>query len=122
RAKTITPTLIQVPPRLSGSSHRVCVGPTETSIFLSFPPEKKARKRLSGDQKGRKPPSVPRSGCAVRASSGRNQREYLPSEPKALKTRRRPSGEIAAEPTNDVFSGTAIEKRVTRTSAGGRRK
>ena len=51
--KTITPSRFQVPPDLAPeTSHTVCTGPPETSIFLSLPPAKKPIDRLSGDQKG----------------------------------------------------------------------
>jgi hypothetical protein len=61
-------------------------------------------KRLSGDQKGKPPSSVPASGCAVSESSARTHSRGLPSEMPS-RTTRLPSGETAKEPLKLVFSG-----------------
>src|SRR5262245_33223669 len=86
--KTITSLALQVPPRLSGTSQMVTGGPPDTSIFLSFPPAKNARKRPAGDQNGEDAPSVPGSSRAVSASSGRTHSMV------------RPSGALAANATS----------------------
>src|SRR4029077_10609526 len=118
-----------VPPTLSVASHKVMGGPPETSIFLSFPPAKKPRKRLSGDQKGDEAPSVPAIACAVSASSERTHRRFLPSALLATKAIRRPSGETARRtdptfwgPTSAQLSGGVTEKRTGGASSGARRK
>src|SRR5207244_1429686 len=79
-AKRIVPSLFHVPPRAGPSAlHSVCGGPPDTSSFLSFPCEKNARKRLSGDQKGDVAFSVPASDWTASESSGRTHRNVLPS-------------------------------------------
>src|SRR5712671_6967718 len=120
--KTITPSRLHVPPRLSGASQSVMTGPPMTSILLSFPPAKNPRAELSGDQKGAEARSVPASACAVSVSSERTQRRYLPSGPPATKAIRRPSGETdsgAVDPEVTVptpaklhISGSETKKRV----------
>ena len=59
-------------------------------MTLSFPPEKNAIERLSGDQNGNRPPSVAPSGAAVPAAS-----DWTQSFPPAPKTARSPSGDSA---------------------------
>src|SRR5579863_3715011 len=51
-AKTITPSLFQVPPRPEGASQIVCTGPPDTSSFFNCASAKNARDRPSADQKG----------------------------------------------------------------------
>src|SRR5579863_7437849 len=51
-AKTITPSLFQVPPRPWGASQIVCTGPPATSSFFNCASAKKAMDRPSADQKG----------------------------------------------------------------------
>src|SRR5262245_22133965 len=58
-AKTIVPSLPQLPPRPLGASQIDSGGPPEASILRSFVPMKKAMERLSGDQKGYVAFSVP---------------------------------------------------------------
>ena len=77
------------------ASQRVIGGPPDESIFLSFPSEKNAMKRLSGDQKGAAAPSVPGSVTADGSASDRTHRKSRPSALRATKARRRPSGETA---------------------------
>src|SRR5580704_6231353 len=91
----MTPSRLHAPPPPPDESHNVMGGPPDTSIFLSFPPAKNPRKRLSGDQNGRAAPSVPGSACAASVSSERTQRRDLPSALVAMKAIRRPSGETA---------------------------
>src|SRR5271169_4152305 len=91
----MTPSRLHAPPPPPDASHNVVGGPPDTSIFLSFPSAKNPRKRLSGDQNGRKAPSVPASTCAVSVSSERIQRADFPSALVAAKAIRRPSGETA---------------------------
>ena len=64
------------------------------STFFSFAVVEKAIKRLSGDQKGRRPSSVPESGRASRESSDRTHSKFRPAWPVAKKATRRPSGEM----------------------------
>ena len=78
-AKTITPSRLHAPPAKLDVSHSTMGGPPAIAIFLSFPPAQNPRKRLSGDQKGDKAPSVPVSGSAARASIERIQSSDLPS-------------------------------------------
>src|SRR6266581_8563313 len=92
-AKTMTPSRLHVPPRFAGASARIWAGPPDASIFLSFPPAKNPMKLLSGDQKGWLASSVLGNFCALSESTGRIQRDLLPSSPTAEKTSRRPSGE-----------------------------
>src|ERR1700693_1770329 len=66
------------------------MGPPEASISLSFPSEKKPIERLSGDQNGNRPPSVPASAAAAPVRS-----DWSQSFPPAPKTARSPSGESA---------------------------
>ena len=93
-ANTIVPSRFQVPPTPRPASHRVTGGPPVTSIFFSLPWAKKPMNRLSGDQNGNAPPSVPGSTCASTASNDRTARADRPAvlTPKAT---RWPSGESA---------------------------
>jgi hypothetical protein len=50
--KMIVPQLFQLPPRASGASQMICIGPPSTATFLSLPSAKKAIERPSGDQNG----------------------------------------------------------------------
>ena len=75
-------------------SHRVSAGPPPISIFFSFPGEKNAMKRLSGDQKGSRAPSVPGKIRAAIESRSRTHSESLPPS-LATNARWRPSGERA---------------------------
>lgn len=89
------------------------------SIFFSLPGTKKPTDRLSGDQNGNVAPSVPSSGWAVSAESGRTHSSLLPESSPALKTSRVPSGERTAPPvaplkTNCVFSGGRMKERTVR--------
>src|SRR5215831_1276006 len=54
-ANTITPREFQVPPRPSPASQITCIGPPDEGTLFSFPSEKKAIQRPSGDQKGNPP-------------------------------------------------------------------
>src|SRR5580765_218203 len=77
--------------------------------------------RLSGDQKGKDPSSVAGIGSALVESSGRIHKLHLPSFI-ALKTTRRPSGEMVTLSSNVVSAGVARAKRAVRCVAGSRRK
>ena len=80
-------------------------------------PRRTPMNRLSGDQKGKTPPSVPGIGLAARVATGRSQIWYAELAP-ATNTMFWPSGETATwvavpvprdlGPPNDVFSGGAI--------------
>ncbi len=78
----------------SWASQIVWTGPPEEFIFFSFPSAKKAIKRPSGDQKGKRPLSVPARTCDSRESSARTARSASPPRT-TRKTSRLPSGEIA---------------------------
>ena len=121
-SKRITPSGLQVPSEPVGASQIFVGGPPPTSIFLSFPPEKKARNRLSGDQKGRVVPSVPASGWATSALRGRIQIWFFPSVSVALNARVCPSGEIRGMSIEIRFGGIATSKRTDRGGFGARRR
>src|SRR5437867_4420267 len=115
-ANRITPCLLHVPPRGSSASHSTSGEPPATGIFLSLPSAKNPRLRLSGDQKGNAPLSVPSSGCAARDSTGRSHRRPVPDESAAENASRWPSGEIAdcaGSFASVTFSGAVTEKRIT---------
>ncbi len=67
--------------------------------------------RPSGDQNGRRAPSVPAKGCAVVVASDRSHRRF--GSPEATNTICRPSGESA---NDSVAAGVTISTRV---SGGG---
>ena len=75
-------------------------------------------KRLSGAQKGRVVPSVPGSGWAASAFSGRTQIRVSPPESVALKARIRPSGEIRGVSIAMTLGGMATSNRVIRSGFG----
>ena len=134
---------LQVAPKGSLASHRVCTGPPVASTFLSLPPAKKPISRPSGDQKGREAPWVPSRRSALSEANFRSQRKggsvsrvpppamELTSEgaPLALEeesaiARLRPSGETAiwaanAGPASSVASGRSTVKRIGPTSPKG---
>ena len=84
------------PPHAFSTDASVVVGPPAASIHFNLLSAKKPMAWLSGLQKGKVAPSVPDSGCALNAESGRIQSCTLPATV-AEKTNRRPSGEIANE-------------------------
>src|SRR5579859_1013256 len=114
-----TPLLLQDPPRGFEASQRGTGAPPTTSITLSFPAEKNAILRLSGDQNGKVPFSVPSSACA-----SPDLRERIQMWSPAPKTRLRPSGErTGGAPTspinwNGASSGGGMEA-TRRVPAGG---
>ena len=65
------PSAPHVPPFPSAASQIVVTGPPVASTRLSFPEEKNAICRLSGDQNGYAAPSVPGSSTASAWSSER---------------------------------------------------
>ena len=77
-----------------GASQITVAGPPATAIFLSLPAATKPRYRLSGDQKGPRQFSVPGSGFAMSALSGRSQTMVRLVESCATKAMVRPSGEM----------------------------
>jgi hypothetical protein len=64
-ANTITPLVDHAPPRASGASHKTTGEPESMAILRSLPDEKKPTVRLSGDQNGSDPLSVPGSTRAL---------------------------------------------------------
>ena len=76
----MTPSRLHVPPRPIGASAKVCAAPPAISSRLSLPSAKNPIERLSGDQKGYAPPSVPASGRTEPASSERSHKRGWPSE------------------------------------------
>src|SRR6185369_16487005 len=114
-ANTIVPLGDHVPPRPFGASHTVSTPPPKRT-FLSFPSPKNPIDRLSLDQKGLEPFSVPGIGLAASVSSGRDQSSTLPDESAPTKTSVRPSGESAhsaASPLKLAPPGSATESRTT---------
>src|SRR5262249_61195939 len=110
RAKMITPSRFQEPPRGPAAAHNVWAGPPDASIFFRFSSAKKPMNRLSGDQKGgtpRSPPSVPASLRTSKESSRRIQIEVPPSSPLRVSASLRPSGDRASTPAA-FFSGIEI--------------
>ena len=105
------------PPRPAGASHNTTGGPPATATFFNLPAAKNPMYRLSGDQNGNVPSSVPGIGVAVCAATGRSQIRYANWAP-ATKTMLRPSGETAScvaapvppalGPPNELPSGGAI--------------
>src|SRR5437660_8537512 len=76
--KIITPSRFHVPPRPWGASHKTWADfPPDTSVFFSFPCEKKAMKRPSGDQNGCVASSVPGMTVACRLPTSYVQIRYL---------------------------------------------
>ena len=79
RVNTMVPSAFHVPPRvLKGASATACTSPLATSIRFNWPREKNPTDRLSGDQKGLLPPSVPGSGRAASESSVRSHSWMVP--------------------------------------------
>ena len=84
-----------VPPRWVRTSYKVAgVAAVSTSSRFSLRSAKNPIDALSGDQNGEMPPSVPGSCLASSIASDRIQ-SAVPSSVRALKTTRRPSGEMA---------------------------
>src|SRR5438105_3379119 len=87
-------------------------GEPVSRIFFSLPPAKKPTLRLSGDQKGVCPSSVPGSGVFDPDVRSRIQ-SCEPVRERAGKTRSRPSGETAKLPEFWVKPNTAPGGGVT---------
>jgi hypothetical protein len=68
----IVPPSLQLPSAPVGASQTVCGGPPVTATFFSLPPATKPSQRLSGDQNGRRVPSVPGSGAPRRVERAEN--------------------------------------------------
>src|SRR5947209_497260 len=117
-ANTMTPSLPHVPAVALGASHKVIGGPPATSIFLSLPPAKNPNRRLSGDQNGCEPPSVPASAVAVSESRERIQTSDLPSAFVATKARPCPLGETAKGAICRAKVHPSGEEIVKRTACG----
>src|SRR5689334_2443947 len=75
----------------------------------------------SGDQNGFVAPSVPAMSALREASRGRSHSARLPSGPCAENARLRPSGEIAGDPGNAVFSGGVTANFKTGATGRGRK-
>ena len=88
-------------------------GPPAIATFFSSPPAKKATHRLSGDQKGNVPPSVPSIGRASPLASGRTDLER--GLARATNTMSRPSAEMqvgsAAVPPPRVRQRRLLRRR-----------
>ena len=108
---------LQLPPRPAGASDSTTGGPPAIGTFFSLPAAKNPMNRLSGDQNGNVPPSVPGIGlCCQRGD--RSQPDLIRGWAPATNTMCRPSGDTAncvavpvpppGGPPNDVFSGGAI--------------
>src|SRR6266403_3217346 len=96
--KSSTPFELQAPPRGLGASQTVTGAPPAVSTIFSFPAEKKATLRLSGDQKGNDAFSLPSKACISPDSRDRNQ--IRSPAPNATLV---PSGEITGgAPTSPV--------------------
>src|SRR5262245_51659264 len=84
------------PPRISLAAAQTTIGgPPDASIFLSSPPAKNARERLSGDQNGEDASSVPRSTRGAKVPSDRIQRNARPWAFLATNATSRPFGDTA---------------------------
>ena len=130
--KTMTPSRLQEPLIPGAASHNVTGGPPATSIFFSLPPAKNPSERLSGDQNGDAPPSVPASPlrrerverphpdqrAARRISS---HERHLPAVWRDGERARPPDRPASAWPGVHP-SGGNTKKRVASTAAGARRK
>jgi hypothetical protein len=103
--KMMVPFALQLPPRPSGASQRICIGPPLTDTLRSLPLEKNPRLRLSGDQKGKSASSVPSSASVRPVAISRIQsREPLGSP--AMNASFLPSGEMAAGPATASVKST----------------
>src|SRR5579864_6745807 len=118
--KTILPSCVHKPPRTAAvTSHSVCAGPPDASIFWSLPTVENTMVRLSEDQKGTPAtPSVPASGRASTESMDRIQIWGVPP-PLAMKASLRPSGETAKLSVNATLSGWTMSKRVISAGVAG---
>src|SRR5215471_20271643 len=96
KTNTIVPSRFHAPPDCWTFSLMTNGAPPESETLLSFPPEKNPISRLSGDQNGKRPPSVPASCLAADESRDRTQRLNSGFDPLlATKTMCRPSGETS---------------------------
>ena len=84
------------------------------------PSAKKARNRLSGDQKGAHASSVPGKGWAVERVERPDPDPRLPFESVALNARMRPSGEMRGTSIVATSGGRTISKRTARGGFGAR--
>jgi hypothetical protein len=123
------PSRFQAPPTPEplelSASHSTSAAPPAIFTRFSLPEAKKATERLSGDQNGKFPFSVPGNGRALNESSGRshNKGAAAPSDC-APNTTYRPSGEAAVAAkmfTKWVDAGASIGNRVARVSGAGAR-
>ena len=106
-----------VPPRPSLASHRGSTVPPAAGTFLSLSVVKKAIWRLSGDQNGRWPVSVPGMGRASSEARSRTHSLNAPLGSSVVNTRLRPSGEMAeSAASNDSVTPSGPS---TDTRAGG---
>ncbi len=97
-----TPSAFQLPPRPKATGASVSGAPPPTSSRLSALPVKNPIDRLSGDQKGCEPPSVPGRTCAVvaarRAATGGTHHCSISTMTICL-----PSGESAIAPASTTW-------------------
>jgi hypothetical protein len=113
-----------VPPALSSEVLQIsCGAPPAASTRFNLPVAQKPMLRLSGDQNGKKAPSVPGSARASRVSSERTQSiDWLPPLPEAKNASFLPSGESASQGWLNVPpSGGWIWNRVTSGRGGASR-
>src|SRR5262252_9032193 len=82
---TITPLILQLAPRPSCASQRICAVVALSSIVFSLPFAKNPRDRLSGDQKGKMASLVSGRVRASDAFVGRTQIAVFASVPVAVK-------------------------------------
>src|SRR4030095_12077647 len=109
-ARRITPSRLHVPP-VEGTAFRgFFVDPVSRSIRLNVPSAKKPIERLSGDQNGTRPRSVPTNGRDVPESSERSHNRDC-SLVVAANTILRPSGDTASVIGSDV-GGVTISRCV----------
>jgi hypothetical protein len=111
--QTITLSRLQVPPDgQPGLRHRDWAGPPDMSTFFTIPSAKNATCRPSGDQKGRKAPSLPVRGVSSRESRDRTYNR-LTSSKSSWSRIVRPSGETDKSGLSDLaFSGMRIWNRI----------
>ena len=116
-ANRIVSSRFHVPPIGDGALATSCTDPLSMAVRFSLPSAKNPIDRLSGDQKGSVPKSVPARGRPAVESSRRNHNCGRPSDV-AAKTTFCPSGEIASE-SGSVVGGVEISSRTSPSGGAG---